>query len=57
MVDFKKGDCVELKSGGPVMTVADFLPGGSASVVCIWFTGNSPQTYTYPPECLKPLVA
>ncbi|HEY4292070.1 YodC family protein [Luteibacter sp.] len=35
MADFKKGDVVQLKSGGPVMTVYDIL--GSGRVGCEWF--------------------
>jgi uncharacterized protein YodC (DUF2158 family) len=36
MSDFKPGDLVHLKSGGPVMTV-NGLEGG---VECLWFSGD-----------------
>lgn len=44
MADFKKGDTVRLKSGGPLMTVADvgdFGPLGPVDgVKCVWFDGK-----------------
>ena len=44
MAEFKKGDSVRLKSGGPLMTVADigdFGPTGpSDGVKCVWFDGK-----------------
>lgn len=44
MAEFKKGDTVRLKSGGPLMTVADvgdFGPVGPADgVKCVWFDGK-----------------
>jgi uncharacterized protein YodC (DUF2158 family) len=51
---FKVGDTVELKSGGPVMTVTAFVKG-SASVRCAWFTPDNTQTKVqdFPPEALK----
>ena len=34
--EFKIGDVVQLKSGGPTMTVAN-VSGDSGTVVCHWF--------------------
>ena len=35
---FKVGDEVQLKSGGPIMTVAQY--SGEKMVTCIWFEGG-----------------
>lgn len=37
---FKTGDLVQLKSGGPCMTVRGYEPADSNEVVCEWFDGN-----------------
>lgn len=42
MTEFTKGDVVQLKSGGPLMTVADlgdysFSAGPQNGVKCVWF--------------------
>jgi uncharacterized protein YodC (DUF2158 family) len=39
MADFKEGDTVRLKSGGPLMTVSriDAAADGTVLVVCTWF--------------------
>ena len=51
----KVGDQVELKSGGPPMTV-DFV--GEVSVKCKWFDGDRKlQTGNFQPDSLKPWVA
>ncbi len=51
---FKVGDTVELKSGGPVMTVTAFVKG-TASIRCAWFTSDNAQAKVqgFPPESLK----
>ncbi|MFV0571154.1 MAG: DUF2158 domain-containing protein [Xanthomarina gelatinilytica] len=43
MDEFKKGDLVRLKSGGPVMTVYEVLRG---NVSCTWFDKNDEQQYS-----------
>ena len=57
MVAFKVGDLVQLKSGGPVMTVIA-LPGSHASVhafyKCSWFAGKRHASGYFPPEALQP---
>ena len=36
MPKFKTGDVVRLKSGGPEMTVQNYVPG-KTRVICTWF--------------------
>lgn len=50
MADFKVGDVVQLKSGGPVMTIT-YIDGGKA--VCEWFDNNTPASSTYPVEAIE----
>jgi len=41
--EFKPGDVVQLKSGGPKMTVdtvAAFMSGGNPQAKCVWFDGT-----------------
>jgi uncharacterized protein YodC (DUF2158 family) len=38
---FKVGDTVQLKSGGPVMTVDSVHSEKDKSVLCIWFVGGT----------------
>ena len=40
------GDTVQLKSGGPVMTVRFFEEGGDAN--CDWFDKEKPMNATFP---------
>ncbi|HSR74783.1 MAG TPA: DUF2158 domain-containing protein [Sulfurovum sp.] len=35
MSNFKVGDLVQLKSGGPVMTIKEI--SGAESILCVWF--------------------
>lgn len=52
---FKPGDQVQLKSGGPVMTVenvGDYSPGPNPGVVCIWFSNMEVMTRVFSPETL-----
>lgn len=48
--DFKVGDVVQLKSGGPNMTVAEIQQNGN--VWCQWFVSNEPKGGTFKPEVL-----
>jgi uncharacterized protein YodC (DUF2158 family) len=46
--EIKAGDVVQLKSGGPVMTVAsvgDYM--GEPSAWCEWFDGKKPYKETF----------
>lgn len=49
--DFKPGDLVTLRSGGPVMTLIRFNADGEA--YCVWFVDGSPQASTFPPHALE----
>jgi uncharacterized protein YodC (DUF2158 family) len=53
--EFKAGDLVQLKSGGPKMVVEqvgeDF--GRRKRVWCNWFDGNKKSSDTFAPEQLK----
>lgn len=55
MTDFVKGDTVQLKSGGPIMTVTDVgehqIQG--SLVWTMWFDGKKKMDDTFPPEALK----
>ena len=54
MADFKTGDVVKLKSGGPPMTVSG-LPAGNSSVLpCSWFDGADVKHSTFMPAALMP---
>jgi uncharacterized protein YodC (DUF2158 family) len=48
---FKAGDVVQLKSGGPLMTVSE-VDGNS--VHCRWFSANEEKASSFPSELLKP---
>ncbi|HMJ53581.1 MAG TPA: DUF2158 domain-containing protein [Polyangiaceae bacterium] len=48
--EFKAGDVVCLKSGGPSMTAGNMAVGG---LLCYWFAGSELKKDTFPPEILK----
>lgn len=52
---FQVGDIVELKSGGPPMTVVSRsgMPLGSDIVNCAWFGGRKMETGSFPAGALK----
>jgi len=47
---FKVGDTVQLKSGGPVMTVTSL---GSTDCDCTWFDNSTPKYYSFPSQALS----
>ena len=51
MAQFKTGDIVKLKSGGPVMTVESY---GGEIAGCSWFDGKSHRTETFRADSLVP---
>jgi uncharacterized protein YodC (DUF2158 family) len=55
MAEFKVGDTVELKSGGPVMTVTGINDSGSLR--CAWFAPDNSQARVqdFPAAALKPV--
>ncbi len=54
-MSFKVGDVVELKSGGPPMTVIQVSTNlvGSTVITCQWFFGKM-ETATFSPGILMP---
>jgi len=51
MKGFEIGDVVQLRSGGPRMTVHSLVSDGD--VVCQWFEGNEVHEEHFPNEVLK----
>lgn len=54
-MSFAIGDLVQLKSGGPVMTVSS-SPQNNGTLYCTWFTDDhsKPCYESFKPEILKP---
>ncbi|MBY2993768.1 DUF2158 domain-containing protein [Rhizobium leguminosarum] len=50
-MDFKAGDIVELKSGGPLMTVKELHSGGE--LACVWFNKVAAQHYDLKSDYFK----
>jgi uncharacterized protein YodC (DUF2158 family) len=48
------GDVVQLKSGGPLMTVHAI---NDAGVVCTWFDKSNHKTATFPLSTLEPYTS
>ena len=48
---FKVGDVVQLKSGGPIMTVSSEA-GNRGEVGCTWFDKDDPKSRDFPAETL-----
>jgi len=53
MSEFKKGDVVQLKSGGPKMTIGYLLTDDTNRVKCTWFDGKTVKEETFYTEQLK----
>lgn len=54
MAQFNAGDIVQLKSGGPKMTVTEIKAGG---VWCVWFAGSKREREYFTTESLIPVPA
>ncbi len=56
-MEWKIGDLVQLKSGGPTMTVTKLLEhgafGGDAQVICTWYVGGEENQRPFDPATLK----
>jgi uncharacterized protein YodC (DUF2158 family) len=53
-VKFKIGDIVQLKSGGPTMTVTEpHEYEGDLSYVCTWFAGKKNERARFPENALE----
>ena len=48
--EFKVGDSVRLKSGGPTMTVNEI--DANENVFCQWFAGRKVQSHHFNPDTL-----
>lgn len=54
---FKKGEIVRLKSGGPDMTVDNLVTlTGHPRVRCTWFAGAKHQSAMFDPSTLVPVA-
>jgi uncharacterized protein YodC (DUF2158 family) len=53
--DFRIGDVVQLKSGGPKMTVEQIGDQGERRLMirCGWFEGDARKHGSFPPAALK----
>lgn len=51
MSEFKLGDVVQLKSGGPLMTVTAIASAGD--YVCEWFSGDEPKWREFKAHALR----
>ena len=56
----KPGDVVQLRSGGPKMTIQDIglydIAGTTYNALCVWFEGTKPMEKVYDLAVLKKLV-
>jgi uncharacterized protein YodC (DUF2158 family) len=52
---FKIGDIVQLKSGGPEMTVQTLPDPPGKSYKCQWFAGKKLESGYFPLDSLKPV--
>jgi len=52
---FKIGDTVELKSGGPAMTV-NSITEETGEIYCQWFAGDEVKDGYFPPDSLQLVV-
>lgn len=51
-MNFKVGDTVRLRSGGPVLTVVEI--GKNGWLACTWFDSDKKANHhSYPPESLE----
>jgi uncharacterized protein YodC (DUF2158 family) len=53
MANFKIGDVVKLKSGGPSMTVSSLESNGE--LWCVWFANNESKGTGFKPDMLEPV--
>jgi uncharacterized protein YodC (DUF2158 family) len=51
---WKPGDLVGMKSGGPTMTVASLEAG---KVICEWFDDRTPRNGVFSPTVLEPRLS
>lgn len=51
-MSYKVGDTVQLKSGGPKMTVTREQGELNKSVGCVWFAGAKREFADFPPDAI-----
>lgn len=51
---FKTGDIVQLKSGGPKMTVREPSSSREGVIYCQWFAGSKLENGAFPMDSLEP---
>ena len=51
--EMKNGMTVQLKSGGPVMTITDDRPSPRGSIECRWFDGQVLKAGYFDPSTLE----
>ncbi|MGC2248361.1 MAG: DUF2158 domain-containing protein [Terriglobales bacterium] len=56
MAQYNAGDVVQLKSGGPKMTVERYTTGtgNQPMVFCIWFAGTEKKGASFSEDALQP---
>ena len=56
-MDYKIGDIVALKSGGPAMTIRGIgvygMGGTEVSVLCVWFVGTKKFEEVFHPDTIE----
>ena len=55
--NFKVGDIVKLKSGGPDMTIRIVPDVGAKTYTCQWFAGKKLEQGSFPGDSLEPVKA
>ncbi len=54
-MEFKIGDLVQLKSGGPTMTIIGMVPSdyNPTAMICMWYVGDERKREEFAPATLK----
>lgn len=55
-ISFKVGDIVQLRSGGPEMTVRTIPTATNDHYNCQWFAGKKLEHGSFPEDSLKPVT-
>jgi len=52
MAEIRVGTVVQLRSGGPKMTVSSISKQSPGTIYCVWFLDGVPQKSDFPAEAL-----